>query len=248
MLAEGRTVVPESGMGAIPAQLAAGLPGGSVRTGVTVSAVDVAEGQVQGVRLDDGSQLRASQLVLACDPPANAALSATAGVALPSRAESLGCSTVYLRSTVPLLDGDALWLNTARDATVSHAITISNVAPSYAPPGETLTAATVLGDAATLEDGELVQRVRSDLAAMRGRSGGQLTGRISGQGAADAAGLLAVWRVPYSQYAQPPGSTAARIPAETPVRGLVLASEAGHTSSLEGAARGGVSAAQALLR
>jgi hypothetical protein len=179
--------------------------------------------------------VRASNVVLACDPLTTGALAATAGVHIDVPTERLGCSTVYLRSTTPLLYGDALWLNTARDATVSHAITISNVAPSYAPAGETLTAATMLGDAATLDDATLERRVRADLATMNGTTD------------ASTAELVAVWRVPYSQYAQAPGSAERRVPASTSVRGLVLASECGHTSSLEGAARGGVSAARALL-
>ena len=187
------------------------------------------------MQLDDGTLIRASQVVLACDPRSNARLAATAGVHVGAPSDHLGCTTVYLRSTAPLLDGGALWLNTAPDATVSHAITISNVAPSYAPPGESLTAATALGEAAMLDDAELVRRVRADLVMMTGAR------------SAEASELVTVWRVPYSQYAQPPGCSDRRVSAATSLRGLVLASEAGHTSSLEGAARGGVSAARVLL-
>ncbi len=235
MLAEGRTVVPAQGMGAITAQLASALPAGSIRTGMTVTRVVVDDGVLQGVMLADGTMIHASNVVLACDPPAIGMLAATAGVHVDVPTESLGCSTVYLQSTTPLLSGDALWLNTARDATVSHAITISNVAPSYAPAGATLTAATVLGAAATLDDATLERRVRADLTTMNGTAG------------AGAADLVAIWRVPFSQFAQAPGSAERRVPASTSVRGLVLASECAHTSSLEGAARGGVSAARALL-
>ena len=142
---------------------------------------------------------------------------------------------MYLRSRAPLLSGTALWLNAAPDATVSHAITISNVAPTYAPAGDALTAATVLGAAATLDDASLVSRVRTDLA------------RMSGTAEAAQAELLAVWRVPFSQYAQPPGSVSRRVPAVTGLPGLFVASEVAHTSSLEGAARGGVAAAHAVL-
>ena len=236
MLAEGQTVVPAAGMGAIPAQLAATLPAGSLRTGVQVTRVVVERDVLLGVQLDDGTVLPASRVVLACDPTSNARLAATAGVQVNAPTNHLGCATVYLRSATPLLDGDALWLNTAPDATVSHAITISNVAPTYAPGGQTLTAATALGAAAQLEDAELVRRVRVDLMRMTGKRN------------VEPSELVAVWRVPYSQYAQPPGCSDHRVPTATSLAGLVLASEAVHTSSLEGAARGGVSAAQALLR
>lgn len=236
MLAEGRTVVPADGMGAIPAQLAAQLPPGCVHPEKSAARLVVHDGALQGVMFTDGSLVRASTVVLACDPPMIAMLAATAGVHVDAPEASLGCTTVYLRSRAPLLDGDALWLNTRADATVSHAITISNVAPSYAPPGEALTAATVLGAAAMLDDDELVRRVRADLTVM------------SGSSSAASAELLAVWRVPYAQYAQPAGSGGRRIAADSGLRGLVLASEMGHTSSLEGAARGGVMAARAVLR
>jgi protoporphyrinogen oxidase len=58
---------------------------------------------------------------------------------------------------------------------------------------------------------------------------------------------VALWRVPYSQFAQPPGFTAAGPVIASDVRGLWRASELQHSSSLEGAARGGRAAAAALL-
>lgn len=236
MLAAGHTVVPARGMGAITRQLAAALPVGTLRTGVGVSRVLTRDGAACGVQLDDGTQVRASRVVLATAPDAIATLSATAGIRIDVPPTSLGCTTVYLRSRVPLLDGDALWLNASEDATVSHAITISNVAPSYAPAGWALTAATVLGAAARLDDAALEQRVRRDLNVMGGKA------------ESASAELLATWRVPYSQYGQPPGSVERRVPPSTALRGLYVASEAAHTSSLEGAARGGVIAADAVLR
>lgn len=237
MLAEGRTTVPAAGMGAIPAQLAAALPPGSIRTGVTVSRVlRDGDARVRGVLLASGEEVAAAHVVLACDPPAIASLAITARVHVDVPAASLGCTTVYFRSKDPLLPGDALWLNGAADATVSHAITISNVAPGYAPAGESLTAATVLGAASVLDDAELVPRIRADLAVMAGN-------RDSA-----SAELLTIWRVPYSQYAQPPGTLGRRVPAVTSAPGLFLASEIGHTSSLEGAARGGMAAADAVMQ
>ena len=235
MLAAGRTVVPARGMGAITRQLAASLPSGSVRTNTGVARVLTRDGAACGVQLDDGTEVRASQVVLATSPDMIATLAATAQVAIDVPPTSLGCTTVYLRSREPLLDGDALWLNASVDATVSHAITISNVAPSYAPAGWALTAATVLGAAARLDDDELEQRVRRDLGVMGGKPESL------------KAELLATWRVPYSQYGQPPGSVMRRVPPVTTLRGLYVASEAAHTSSLEGAARGGVMAAKAVL-
>ena len=237
MLAEGRTTVPAHGMGAIAEQLMASLPPLSVRTGTAVTRIRREDdGRVRGVTLASGEELRASAVVLACDPLSIASLALTARVHVSVPTASLGCTTVYLRSNTPLLSGEALWINAAANATVSHAITISNVAPTYAPTGSSLTAATMLGVSAVLDDSELISRVRFDLAQM-GRN----------KECANAE-LLAVWRVPYSQYAQPPGAVGRRVATETSAHGLILASEIGHTSSLEGAARGGTAAAQAVMR
>ncbi len=236
MLAQGRTVVPELGMGAITAQLAAQLPANTVRANAAVAEINCVAERITGVTLQSGETLSADRVVLACDPPTIAILAAAIGVNVAVPASQLGCTTVYFASSAPLLHGTALWLNSAPNATVSHAITISNVAPSYAPAGKALTAATVLGDAAKLLDDELVARVRADLGAMSGAPE-----------PVQRAELLAVWRVPYSQYAQPPGSTVRRVQPQTNQPGLFIASEIGHTSSLEGAARGGVAAAHAVL-
>ncbi len=236
MLAEGRTAVPAAGMGAIPAQIAASLPRGTVKTGQRVIRLLRDPAGVNGAILDSGETIGGSCVVLACEPPAIASLAMTAQVHVAVPDASLGCTTLYLRSVEPLLDGDALWLNAAPAGTVSHAITLSNVAPSYAPPNACLTAATMLGASAVLDDVDLISRVRADLFAMAGKS------------ECASAELLAIWRVPYSQYAQPPGSTKRRVAVETATRGLFIASEMGHTSSLEGAARGGIAAAEAVMR
>jgi phytoene dehydrogenase-like protein len=236
MLAEGRTAVPAAGMGAIPAQLMAALPVGTVRTQCMVTRLLRDGDRVSGVVLQNGETMRASRVVLACEPPAIATLAASAHVHVPLPDAGLGCATLYLQSRAPLLSGAALWLNAAPDATVSHAVTISNIAPTYAPTGTALTAATVLGAAATLDDATLAARVRSDLTRMSGTADSAL------------AELLAIWRVPFSQYAQPPGTVARRVSCATPLPGLYVASEASHTSSLEGAARGGVAAAAAVLQ
>ena len=236
MLAEGRTVVPSHGMGAIPAQLAAALPPRTVRTSQRVTRLLRDPAGVNGVILESGETIGGACVVLACDAPAIAALAMTAQVHIAVPDASRGCTTVYLRSRAPLLDGDLLWLNASTTATVSHAITISNVAPGYAPDGWCLTAATMLGAAAALDEADLIPRVRADLLVMAGKD------------ECGSAELLAIYRVPYSQFAQRPGSAVRRVPAETAARGLFVASEIGHTSSLEGAARGGMAAAEAVMR
>jgi hypothetical protein len=125
---------------------------------------------------------------------------------------------------------------------VSHAVTMTEIAPEYAGPdgrhGRHLVAATAVGAPATLDDAVLVPRMRAELAAMRAVAGLD-----------DGAALVpvAIDRVPYAQFAQPPGARARRTPATAGLPGLWRASETAHSSSLEGAARGGRLAADALL-
>jgi phytoene dehydrogenase-like protein len=236
MLAEGRTAVPALGMGAITQQLATQLPAECLRLRTSVRALHVEDGAARGVVLADGTRLGADAVVLATDLVAARALTDTVSVPLHEPREVLGCTTIYYAADRAPLTGKALWLNARADATVSHAITLTEVAPSYAPAGRHLVAATVLGEAATRDDDMLDRGVRQDLARFAPGSAGVPLER------------LAVWRVPLSQYAQPPIAGDVATPsARTALPGLVRASEVLHTSSLEGAARGGRMAAAALL-
>lgn len=243
MLAEGRAAVPATGMGAIAGQLAARLPADCVQTSVSVAAVQVdLDGRAVGVRLDDGSTMAASDVVLATDPPAAARLAATAGsVRREPVAAGLPCTTAYFTAARAPLAGAALWLNAEPRATVSHAVTLTEVAPEYAPPGRHLLAATAVGEAAELPDEDLIARAIADVRAMRGTHSAR-------DGPMPQLVPLTIVRVPYAQYAQAPGYREHRPTIALPgVPGLWLASETLHSSSLEGAARGGRAAAQALL-
>lgn len=238
MLADGTTAVPARGMGAITAQLAAQLPRGAVRIGVGVRHIDVADGRVCGVTLDDDSRFEAAQVVLATEPLAAAALAETAGVRIDVPVGAHACATVYYHTNRSPLPGKALWLNADSDAVISHAVTLTDVAPEYAPVGTALLAATAVGAAAALDDATLDSSARRDIARMAiagGTSGGELN-------------RLAIWRVPYAQFSQPPGWRDHRPAIACGIPGLWRASEFLHSSSLEGAARGGQSAARALLQ
>ena len=239
MLAEGATAVPARGMGAISAQLAAQLPPGAVRVGVGVRSLDLREGALHGVVLDDGSRFEAAHVVLATDPSAAATLAATADVHLEVPSGSHGCATVYYHTPRTPLPGKALWLNADRDAVVSHAVTLTDIAPEYAPKGMALLAATAVGQAAALDDDALDVAARREIALMA---------TAAGIGASDPLNRLTIWRVPYAQFAQPPGWRAHRPTIACGVPGLWRASEFLHSSSLEGAARGGQSAARAILQ
>ena len=122
-------------------------------------------------------------------------------------------------------------------------MTITDVAPEYAPRGVSLIAASAVGEAANRTDAELEAAARRELAAMSGAAGD------SGAEAKTAAlSRVAVWRVPYAQFAQPPGWREHRPTIACGIPGLWRASEVLHSSSLEGAARGGQDAARAVMQ
>jgi protoporphyrinogen oxidase len=240
MLAEGDTVVPAAGMGAITQQLAAQLPAGAVRTGVRVqqltTSTDARGTRVTGVQLADGTTMDAAHVVLATDAPTAMQLARSATVSLPEPVEALGCTTAYYTARRTPIPGKALWLNADAGAVISHAVTLTDVAPEYASGGRTLIAATAVGAPATLADDAFDRAAQAELCAMGGLR-------------ADEAQLerVGLWRVPYAQFAQPPGWREQRPAVACGMAGLWRASEVLHSSSLEGAARGGLTAAQALL-
>lgn len=188
----------------------------------------------RGVVTSDGVVHAASQVVLATEAPATAQLAQSVGLTLSLPTESRGCTTLYYTAARTPIPGRALWLNADQNAVVSHAITLTDVAPEYSASGRPLIAATCLGEAAALDDATLDARARSELLRLHGAPAGETQLE-----------RVAIWRVPYAQFAQPPGWWATRPQTATALPGLLLAGEALHSSSLEGAARGGVAAAAA---
>lgn len=235
MLAEGDSAVPAAGMGAVSAQLAAPLRAGTVQPDSTVEAVEAVGGRVRGVRLAGGARALARNVVLATETPVVERLAATVGASYTLPEGALTCATIYWSAAEAPLAGRALWLNADPRGVVSHAVTITEVAPEYAPAGRHLLAATAVGPAAELGEAALLRGAERDVAAMRGSALPTLT-------------HLATWRVPYAQYPQLPHFREHRPSiAARGVSGLWLASELLHSSSLEGAARGGRDAARAIV-
>ncbi len=237
MLSEGDTALPANGMAAIPTQLASKLPGGSVRTSARVQSLCVDSGRVVAVVLDDGELINASDVVIATEPAAASALAATANVHLTEQIASRGSTSLYFTANSAPLPGRSLWLNGASNAVISHAVTLTEVVPEYAQ-GKHLLVATAVGESANLPDSQLDEFARRELSQMS---------TVGNVGLLPALTRVAIMRVPFSQFAQPPGFTPAKPEFNNAPLGLWRASELMHSSSLEGAARGGQTAARALL-
>ena len=127
--------VPALGMSALPEQIAAELKG-RVTTGAAVQAVRRTSGGV-AVRAGDVER-DARAVVVAADPVTAGDLAGLPPVAMK------GLVTWWFACDTPPTSLDLLVLDPARSGPVVNTAVMSNVAPSYVPPGRHLVQATTL--------------------------------------------------------------------------------------------------------
>lgn len=156
MLSDGDSAVPASGMQAIPEQMAATLPPGTIELGVAARAV-----RPGGVDTDAGT-IDADAVVVACEGPAAAALLGLEPVG------SKTAGAVWFSAPAPPAADRLVFLDGDGGPALNVAI-MSNVAPAYAPPGR----ATVVAAMPGLIDGDLEVLARRTL---RSWWGGQVDG------------------------------------------------------------------------
>lgn len=228
MFASGLSAVPAGGMEALPRQLAAGLPAGSLRLGTRVGKVDA-----RAVEVEEGDRIEAEAVVLAVEGPEAARL---AGGAIEDPGSRGVTAFWFAAPTSPVGEG-ILVLNGegASAGPVNNLAVLSDVAPGYAPEGEALVSATVLGDPP--EEGgvrELEAGVRAHLTRWYG-------GEVEGWETVE------VHRIHHAQPLQPPE---ALDPPRRPVRlpdGLFVCGDHRENASLNGALASGGRAAREVL-
>ncbi|PYC77851.1 oxidoreductase [Streptomyces tateyamensis] len=226
--ARGRLSLPAEGSAAVPAQLAAALPPGAIRTGVRVTAVGT-----DGVQTAEHGRIAARAVVLATD--ARAAAELLPGLRLPE----FHPVTTYFHATaqsplaeaVLLLDAD----RGAGPAAVSHSLVLSQVHPSYAPAGRALVATTVLGRRAFGAGGPagLESAVRARLTELYGLAPREWE-------------FLSVRHLPEAVPAMPPPHNLRR--SVRVLAGLYVCGDHRDTSTTQGALVSGRRAAEAVLR
>ena len=153
MLAIGSTGVPRHGMGAIPEQLAASLPAGTVRFDARVVSVDGTD-----VVLDNGERVGGRAVVVATEGPAANEL---LGDRVPDPG-SLAAACCWFSAPSAPLPGPVLVLEGEARGPVTNLAVMSEVSSSYAPAGRALVAAAVPGPDAL--DPTVTIRVRDQLA------------------------------------------------------------------------------------
>jgi len=147
-LSEGSSVLPSRGMQALPEQLAARLQPGSVFLNTRVASIDG-----NAVLLSDGNTLRARAVVVATDGPTASTL-----LGLPEvKSRTTGC--VYFSADIAPTKEKLVVLDGTGRGPVLNVAVLSNVAPSYAPPGKHLIVAALPG----VIDGDLEEIARTQL-------------------------------------------------------------------------------------
>lgn len=229
MFLAGDAVLPKSGVGAIPKAIAAGLPQGAIQTVSRVDGLVVEGTRVTGVWVN-GEQRPARAVIVATDPPSAATL--TGVEAIPT--SSVGCVTVYLASGQDPGIGTSLTLDGAGSQPVNHIAPLSAVQPGYAPEGQHLVAAVLLGERWLGEDADHTgETARRSVATMLGQE-------VGGWRVVDTVA------VEYCFWQQTPGIHRRLPDATTGVQGLYLASDATVDASVNGAIMSGEDAAHAV--
>jgi phytoene dehydrogenase-like protein len=219
MLTEGVAALPARGMGRIAEQLAEPLAG-RIRLRSWVEGLERDEtGAVSGVRLEGGEILSANKVVISSAAPEAARLS---GLSMPKGRTST--VNLYWAGERPVYRAKKLALNGNRHVFINNAAQITNVAPNYAPEGRHLLSGTVVGPIPDASDTAFFARGMDDLRLM-------FRGDPDALAALDTYEPLAVYRIPYGQFAQPPGIHPNLPDNRSPIANLFFAAEFTEASS-----------------
>jgi len=230
MLIADAAAVPADGMGAIPEQLAghARDAGATIETGRAVETV-AQSGDGVSIETADGT-VEADAAIVATDPPTARELTGVEAIPTDGR----GCVTQQfaLPAHQALDTGNRLLLNTT-DARPNQVAPLSDAAPEYAPDGTQLLSATFLGEQ-DKSDEELATEVREALSAwFPENSFAELE-------------LLRTDRISFAQFDQPPGFREGLPAVDEPDGPVYLAGDYTEWSSIQGAMKSGLRAAQAV--
>ncbi|KAL4435625.1 hypothetical protein ABPG77_002588 [Micractinium sp. CCAP 211/92] len=233
MLATGQNCLPAKGIGAVSDQLAARLPASAIQLSTPAAAVSSSSSGAS-VKLADGSSIEAKAVVVAVEGPEAGKLLGPALATAPSKAApGVGTCCLYFKADRPARPGNTLYLDGEGGGIVNNMCFPSEVAPSYAPAGQTLVSVSTIGTLDDLSEQQLVDKVKAELGAWFG------AGEVAGWQ------HLRTYRIPFAQPSQAPPTELFR-----PVAlggGLYVAGDHRTTATLDGALKSGRLAAEAVL-
>ncbi len=220
MFSRGFAALPNTGMQAIPQQLADGLPPNALRLNTRVRTV-----ARDAVQLASGEQLRCQAVVIAADAVGARQL-------LPDLQPTTwnSTTTVYYRASHSPLREGVLVLNGNGVGRVNHVCVPSDTAPGYAPGGQSLISVSLLG-VATEDDDALDRAVREELGVWFGPDVTAWT-------------LLRVYRI---EYGLPVAAPEAGWQRSSQQDGVFICGDYLESPSIEGALIGGRKTAEAVL-
>ena len=157
IFAEGDAALPAQGMGAIPEQLAENIPDGSIRTDARVGSIHQSK-----VELTSGEIITGRVVILATEGPETARLLGSKQIT-----DSRGELCLYYAAKAPPIEQPYLILNGDRTGWINSLTIPSQVAPSYAPPGQALISVVVVGHLSS-DDDTIEAAVRGQLSAWFG--------------------------------------------------------------------------------
>jgi phytoene dehydrogenase-like protein len=141
MFAQGEAALPESGVQGFPNLLADHIGRSHIRLNAPVNSIARDE-----IVLDNGDSYRARQVICAVDT-----MSATQLGSPEQTMHHLASCTLYFSAPKPPFHEPIVVLN-AESGPIATLAVVSNVQPSYAPPGRALIAITTVGDTAILSE------------------------------------------------------------------------------------------------
>jgi phytoene dehydrogenase-like protein len=217
--AAGEATIPAGGMQRLPEQLAETLVG-RIHLGKRVRAL-----RPGAVTLEDGMELRAGTVVLAADGPEAARLLGE------KPAEYKATVTAYFAAPEPPVKEPLLVLDGEGTGPVNHVAVMSNIAPTYAPPGQHLVSLSAVDGAAEAVEGFQGQAL-AQMSRWFGRSVAQWR-------------HLRSYRVPHALPRHPPGFM--EEPPQPRPAGLLVAGDYTEFGSIQGALLSGRRVAEAIL-
>ena len=224
IFAEGDVALPAQGMGAIPAQLAEPLPDGSIRNESRVE--QIRQGQA---RLTSGETVQGRAVVLATEGPETARLLGSG-----RKVSSCGELCLYYAADVPPVVQPYLILNGDGKGWINSLTIPSLVAPSYAPPGQSLISVVVVGHLSS--DGDTVE------AAVRGQLSAWFGAKVRDWR------HLKTYRITHALPAQPPPIPDPTRAVTSPKPGIFVCGEYGSVPGIQWALLSGRLAAEAVIK